>query len=115
MRVRLFFVLELLFALAYSGLAQVDRPSIITNKADAPLQITEAHCGRHAHGIYCQATLQFGDTKETWDGYGLLWTIMLEDGSNSPFRQSEDRSLEPTGRPDGSFNLVAVFTSPARS
>ena len=103
MRARLLFVPVLFFALARSGLAQEERPLIITNPADAPLRITEAHCGQNAHGSYCQAKLQFADTKETWDGYGLLWTIMLEDGSKSLFRQPADRSIEPTGRPDGSF------------
>ena len=112
MRVSLFFVPLLPFALACSGLAQVDRPSIITNRTDAPLQITEARCGQHAHGIYCQATLQFADAKETWDGYGLLWTITLADGSRSPFRQSADRSIEPTGRPDGSHQPSGRFFKP---
>ena len=111
-RVRLFLEPLLLFALAYSGLSQLDRPLIITNKTDAPLQITEAHCGQHAHGIYCQATLQFADTKETWDAYGLLWTVNLGDGSKSQFRQSEDRSIEPTGRPDGSFQPSGRFYKP---
>ena len=103
MRARLFFVLVLPFAPACSGLAQINRPSIITNRADAPLQITEAHCGQHAHEVYCQTTLQFADGKETWDGYGLLWTVTLEDESKWPFRQPTDRSIEPTGRADGSF------------
>jgi hypothetical protein len=110
--VSLFFVPLLPFALACSGLAQVDRPPIITNRTDAPVQITEAHCGQHAHGIYCQATLQFADTEETWDGYGLLWTITLEDGSTSPFRQSADRSIEPTGRPGGSHQPSGRFFKP---
>jgi hypothetical protein len=112
MRARLFFVPILLFALARSGLAQEDRPLIITKRTDAPLQITEAHCGQNAHGIYCQGKLQFADTKETWDGYGILWTITLQDGSNSPFRQSADRSIEPTGRPDGSFQPSGRFYKP---
>jgi hypothetical protein len=77
------------------------------------VQITEAHCGQDAHGIYCQATLQFADTEETWDGYGLLWTITLEDGSESPSRQSADRSIEPTGRPDGSFQPSGRFYKPS--
>ena len=102
MRARLFFVPVLIFALAYSGFAQEDRPLIITNRTDAPLRITEAHFGQNAHGIYCQAKLQFADTKETWDGYGVLWTVTLEDGSKSPFRHSTDRSIEPTGRPQPS-------------
>lgn len=110
--VSLFFVPLLPFALASSALAQVDRPSIITNRTDAPVQITEARCGQNAHGIYCQATLQFADTEETWDGYGLLWTITLEDGSRSPFRQSADRSIEPTGRPDGAHQPSARFFKP---
>ena len=112
MRARLFFVFVLLFALARSGLAQEDRPLIITKRTDAPLQITEAHCGQSARGIYCQAKLQFADTTETWDGYGLLWTITLEDESKSPFRQSADRSIEPTGRPDGSFQPSGRFYKP---
>ena len=112
MRARLFFVPVLLFAVARTGLAQEDHPLIITNRSDAPLHITEAHCGQNAHGIYCQAKLQFADTKETWDGYGLLWTITLEDGNKSPFRQSEDRSIEPTGRPDGSFQPSGRFYKP---
>ena len=103
MRARLFFVPVLFFALARSGLAQEDRALIITNRTDAPLRITGAHCSQNVHGIYCQAKLQFADTKETWDGYGLLWTITLGDGSKSPYRQSDDRSIEPTGRPDGSL------------
>ena len=90
----------------------MDGRSLITNKTDAPLQIAEAHCPRHAHGIYCQATLQFADPKETWDGYGLHWTITLEDGSRSPFRQSADRSIEPTGRPDGSYQPSGRFFKP---
>ena len=76
------------------------------------MQITEAHCGQHAHGTYCQATLQFADSKETWDGYGLLWTVTLDDGSKSPFRQSADRSIEPTGRSDGSFQPTGRFYKP---
>jgi hypothetical protein len=112
MRARLFFVLVLPFALAYSGLAQMYRPSIITNRADAPLQITEAHCGEHAHEVYCQATLQFADGKETWDGYGVLWTVTLGDGSKWPFRQPTDRSIEPTGRPDGSLQPTGRFFKP---
>jgi hypothetical protein len=111
-RVRLFLEPFLIFALAYSGLAQVDRPLIVTNKTDAPLQINEAHCGQHARGMYCQATLQFVVTKETWDGYGLLWTVNLGDGSKSQFRQSEDRSIEATGRPDGSFQPSGRFYKP---
>ena len=112
MHASLFFVPLLPFALACSGLAQVDRPSIITNRTDAPVQITEAHCGQDAKGIYCQATLQFADTEETWDGYGLLWTITLEDGSRSPFHQSADRSVEATGRPDGSHQPSGRFFKP---
>jgi hypothetical protein len=111
-RLRVFLEPLVLFALAYSGLAQVDRPLIITNKTDAPLQISGAHCGQHAHGTYCQATLQFAATKETWDGYGLLWTVTLDDGSKTPFRQSADRSIEPTGRPDGSFQPTGRFYKP---
>jgi hypothetical protein len=112
MRARLFFVPVLFFALARSGLAQEDRALIITNRTDAPLRITEAHCGQHVHGIYCQAKLQFADIKETWDGYGLLWTITLDDGNKSLFRQSADRSIEPTGRPDGSFQPSGRFYKP---
>ncbi|HEX2662839.1 MAG TPA: hypothetical protein VHM93_08400 [Candidatus Acidoferrum sp.] len=111
-RVTLFLEPLVLFALAYGSLAQVDRPLIITNKTDAPLQISEAHCGQHAHGNYCRATLQFADTRETWDGYGLLWTVTLDDGSKTPFRQSADRSIEPTGRPDGSFQPTGRFYKP---
>jgi hypothetical protein len=111
-RVRLFLEPFVVFVLAYSGPAQADRPLIITNKTDAPLHITEAHCGQHAHGTYCQATLQFADSKETWDGYGLLWTVTLDDGSKSPFRQSADRSIEPSGRPDGSFQPTGRFYKP---
>ena len=50
MRARVFFVPVLLFALAYSGLAQEDRPLIMTNRTAAPLQITEAHFGQNALG-----------------------------------------------------------------
>jgi hypothetical protein len=95
MRLRLLFVPLLLFSLARSSLAQVERPQI-KNKAHAPLQINSAHCGQNEHGNYCHATLQFADTKETWDGYGLLWTVMFEDGSKSTFRQTADRSLPPS-------------------
>ena len=95
MGVRLFFVPLLLFALAHSSLAQVDHPQI-KNKAHAPLQITKAHCGQNEHGNYCHATLQFADTKETWDGYGLLWVVTFADGSKSTFRQTADRSLPPS-------------------
>ena len=112
MRARLFFVPLLLFALARSGLAQEERPLIITNGTTAPLQITEAHCGQNAHGIYCQAKLQFADTKETWDGYGLLWTVTFDDGSKSPLHETGDRSIEPTGRPDGSFQPSGRFYKP---
>ena len=104
MRAKLFFVPLLLFALASSGLAQVDRPTI-KNKPDAPLQITEAHCGQSAlastsdlpqgNYYYCHATLQFADTQETWDGYGLLWIVTYEDGRKNPFYQTSDRSLPP--------------------
>ena len=94
MNMRLFFVPLLLFALARSSLAQVDHPQI-KNKAHAPLQITNAHCGQNEHGNYCHATLQFADAKGTWDGYGLFWTVTFEDGSKSTFRQTADRSLPP--------------------
>jgi hypothetical protein len=50
MRARLFFVPVLLFALSTcSGFAQVEHPQI-KNKPDAPLQITEAHCGQNPPG-----------------------------------------------------------------
>src|SRR5438034_2889790 len=98
MRVRLFFVPLLLFALACSGFAQVDH-ALIKNKPDAPLHITEAHCGQNAQGSYCSAALEFGDTKETWDGYGLLWTLTFENGSKATGRQATDRSIERTGDP----------------
>src|SRR5207245_10298819 len=74
MRVRLFFVPLLLFALACSGFAQVDH-ALIKNKPDAPLQITEAHCGQNAQASYCSAALDLGDTKEPGSGYGLLGTV----------------------------------------
>src|SRR6266566_1188092 len=67
MRVRLFFVPLLLFALACSGFAQVDH-ALIKNKPDAPLHITEAHCGQNAQGSYCSAALEFGDTTN-----GTVW------------------------------------------
>ena len=116
MRVRLFFVLVLLFALSCSSFAQVEHPLIehplIKNKADAPVQITEAFCGQNEHWNYCHATLQFADTKETWDGYGLLWIVTYEDGSKSPLYEAGDRSIEPTGRPDGSFQPSGRFYKP---
>jgi hypothetical protein len=102
MKTRLFFVPVLPFAMACSGLAQVDHPKI-KNKPDAPLQITEAHCDQDAQGSYCSAALEFTDTKETWDGYGLLWTLTFENGSKATGRQSTDRSIEPTGDPSGSY------------
>jgi hypothetical protein len=122
MRTRLFFVPVLLFALAYCAFAQVDHP-LIKNKPDAPLQITEAHCGQNPprsyqpgmpprETSYCHATLQFADTKDTWDGYGLVWILTYEDGSKSPHRQTGDRSIEPTGRPDGSFQPSGRFFKP---
>jgi hypothetical protein len=104
-RMRLFFLPLLLFALACSGFAQVDRP-LIKNKPGAPLQITEAHCGQNParsyepgmapqETSYCHATLQFADTKDTWDGYGLLWILTYEDGKKHPHYFSGDRSLPP--------------------
>src|SRR5207244_7546815 len=89
MRVRLFFVPLLLFALACSGFAQVDH-ALIKNKPDAPLHITEAHCGQNAQGSYCSAALEFGDTKETWDGYGLLWTLTFRSEEHTSELQSPD-------------------------
>ena len=120
MRVRLFFVLVLLFALASRGLAQVDHP-LIKNKPDAPFQITEAHCAPSEQPAasggppmnYCQAKLQFAaDAKETWDGYGLIWTITYEDGSKDPFYYGSDRSTELTGRLDGSTQPSGRFFKP---
>jgi hypothetical protein len=111
MRVRLFFVPLLLFALACSGFAQVDH-ALIKNKPDAPLQITEAHCGQNAQGSYCSAALEFGDTKETWDGYGLLWTLTFENGSKATGRQATDRSIERTGDPSGSYKPSGRFYKP---
>jgi len=105
MNVRLFFVPVLLFALASSAFAQVDHPQI-KNKPDAPLQITEAHCGQNPprsyqpgtpaqETYYCHATLQFADTKDTWDGYGLTWILTYEDGNKSYNYQTSDRSIPP--------------------
>jgi len=108
MKMRLFVVPVLLFALASSGFAQVDHP-LIKNKPDAPLQITEAHCGPNAPGSpaqgsdYCHVTLQFADTKDTWDGYGLVWILTYEDGKKYPHYHSADRSIEPTGDHSGSY------------
>ena len=110
---RLFFVPVLLFGLACSGFAQGDHPQI-KNKPDAPLQITEAHCGQNPprsfqpgmppqETYYCHATLQFADTNDTWDGYGLAWILTYEDGKKYPHYQSADRSIEPTGDPSGSY------------
>src|SRR5215472_3580783 len=107
MRTRLFFVRVLPFALACSGLAQVDHPKI-ENKPDAPLQITEAHCDQDAQGSYCSAALEFTDTKETWDGHGLLWTLTFENGSKATGRQS----TEPTGDPCGSYKPSGRFYKP---
>ena len=120
MRVRLFFVLVLLFALASSGLAQVDHP-LIKNSPDAPFQIIEAHCGKSERLSasdrppmnYCQAKLQFAaDSKETWDGYGLIWTLTYEDGSKEPLYHSSNRSIELTGRLDGSTQPSGRFFKP---
>jgi len=63
-------------------------------------------------GSTARQGFKFADTKETWDGYGLLWTITLDDGNKSRFRQSADRSIEPTGRPDGSFQPSGRFYKP---
>ena len=111
MKVRLFFVPLLLFAPAGSGFAQVDHAQI-KNKPDSPLQITEAHCGQDAQGSYCSAALEFAGTKETWDGYGLLWTLTFENGSKATGRQSTDRSIEPTGDPSGSNKPSGRFYKP---
>jgi hypothetical protein len=105
MKTKLFFVPVLPFALASSAFAQVDHP-LIKNKPDSPLQITEAHCGLNPprsyqpgmppqETYYCHATLQFADTKDAWDGYGLAWTLTNEDGKKSSLYQSADRSLPP--------------------
>ena len=105
MKTKLFFVPVLPFALASSAFAQVDYP-LIKNKPDSPLQITEAHCGLNPprsyqpgsppqEAYYCHATLQFLDTKDTWDGYGLAWMLTYEDGRKSPLYQGADRSLPP--------------------
>jgi hypothetical protein len=110
-RMRRFFTPLLLFSLACSGFAQVDHPQI-KNKADAPLRITEAHCGQNAQGSYCSAVLEFGDTKETWDGYGLLWILTFEDGSKAAGRQDTDRSIEPTGDRSGSYKPSGRFYKP---
>jgi len=102
---RLFFVPVLLFALACSAFAQVDHPQI-KNKPDAPLQITEAHCGQNPptsyqpgtpprETSYCHATLQFADINDTWDGYGLAWILTYENGSKSYNYQASDRSIPP--------------------
>lgn len=109
--VRLFFVPVLLFALASRSFAQVDHAQI-KNKPDAPLQITEAHCGQDAQGSYCSAALKFADTKETWDGYGILWTLTFENGSKAAGRQGTDRSIEPTGDRSGSYKPSGRFYKP---
>ncbi len=107
MNVRLFFVPVLLFALASSAFAQVDHPQI-KNKPDAPLQITEAHCGQNPprsyqpgtpaqETYYCHATLQFADTKDTWDGYGLTWILTYEDGNKSYNYQTSDNTNGTVG------------------
>ena len=111
MKVRLFFVPVLLFAPACSSFAQVDHAHI-NNKPDAPLQITEAHCGQDAQGSYCSAALEFADTKGTWDGYGILWTLTFENGSKATGRQGTDRSIEPTGDPSGSYRPSGRFYKP---
>lgn len=41
-------------------------------------------------GNYRHRTLQFADTQETPDGYGLLWTVTCEDGSKYALHQAED-------------------------
>ena len=105
MKTRLFFVPVLPFAMACSAFAQVDHPQI-KNKPDAPLQITEAHCGQNPprsyqpgmpprETSYCHATLQFADTNDTWDGYGLAWILTYENGSKSYNYQASDRSIPP--------------------
>jgi len=102
---RLFFVPVLLFALTCSAFAQIDHPQI-KNKPDAPLQITEAHCGQNPptsyqpgtpprETFYCHATLQFADINDTWDGYGLAWILTYENGSKSYNYQASDRSIPP--------------------
>ena len=106
MKTRLFFVPVLPFAMACSAFAQVDHPQI-KNKPDAPLQITEAHCGQNPprsyqpgtapqETSYCHATLQFADTNDTWDGYGLAWILTYENGSKSYNYQASDRSIPPS-------------------
>ena len=105
MGARLFFVPVLPFALTCSGLAQVDHAKI-KNKPDAPLQITEAHCGQNPprsyqpgmpprETSYCHATLQFADSNDTWDGYGLAWILTYENGTKSYNYQASDRSTPP--------------------
>lgn len=118
MRGRLFVIPLVLFELASSsGLAQVDRP-LIKNNPDAPLPITEAHCGQSEPSTssllqgphyYCHATLQFADTNETWDGYGLLWTVTYQDGSKHPLCHA---AAEATGQPDGSSRPSGRFFKP---
>ena len=105
MRVRLFLVPVLLFALSTCcSFAQVNRP-IIKSKPDAPLQITEAHCGQNPPGSpaegtsYCHATLQFVGTDDTWDGYGLRWILTFEDGKKYPHYHRADRSLPQPFQP----------------
>ena len=122
MKTRLFFVPVPLFALACIPFAQVDHPQI-KNKPDAPLQITEAHCGQNPprsyqpgmpaqETYYCHVTLQFADTNDSWDGYGLAWVITYESGSKSYNYNAADRSIEPTGDPSGSFKPSGRFFKP---
>jgi hypothetical protein len=94
MRLRPFFLLVLLFALACSGFAQVDH-ALTKNKTDAPLQITDASCVKFQEVWDCHATIQFAATKETWNGYGLLWTVTYDDGTKSVVRSTGDRGLPP--------------------
>jgi len=104
-KTKLFFVPVLPFALTCSAFAQVDHP-LIKNKPDSPLQITEAHCGLNPprsyqpgmppqETYYCHATLQFADTNDTWDGYGLAWILTYENGTKSYNYQASDRSIPP--------------------
>jgi hypothetical protein len=79
----------------------INRP-LIKNKADAPLQITEAYCYQNEQNSNCRAKVQVADTKERWDGYGLVWTLKYDNDLTTRFTWFTDLTIPLKERPPGS-------------
>lgn len=81
---------------APAGYAQTI-PVVIKAQAEAPVQITAAHCSVvPGRGEQCGATLNVS-SKGTWTAYGLKWTLLYENGVSLPKWSTSDATLGPHG------------------